>query len=133
MDNLKIIQWNIQEFKDKAKALRAVLLKDNIDIVLLQETLTRTERYTNIPGSQGFHCPIAQGGNRGISILVRNHINVTAITDLPNCGENVEIMGVNLTLRNLMLSIFNVYRRPREHDMDLYAILEIAVTPPTII
>ncbi|XP_069175648.1 kinesin-related protein 4-like [Procambarus clarkii] len=126
MDNLKIIQWNIQGIKNKAQTLRAVLIRDNIDIVLLQETLTRTERSINISRYRGYHCPIAQGGTRGISILVRNRINATVITDLPDCGEDVEIMEVNLTMRNSMLSIFNVYRSHTEHHMDISAIFETA-------
>ncbi|XP_069175659.1 sphingomyelin phosphodiesterase-like [Procambarus clarkii] len=43
-DNLKIIQWNIDGFKNKAQTLRLVLIRDNIDIVLFQKLLSRTER-----------------------------------------------------------------------------------------
>lgn len=61
-----------------------------------------------------FHLYHCQGGQKGLSILVRKDIYVEPLHIPNSCGLYVESLGVSITLQDTKLQIINIYRPPRD-------------------
>ncbi|KAG7174763.1 hypothetical protein Hamer_G018078 [Homarus americanus] len=68
--NLKITQWNVQGLSNKRHTVQAAVIANNIDVLILQETMTSKNKQFRLPGYQQYSVP--KGPNsHGSMILVR--------------------------------------------------------------
>jgi len=112
-DSISILQWNILGLQCNYPTLSLAITEDNFDVIVLQETLLPASNNFSINRYSAFHSPFIPNQSRGISIFIKSSIPCEEITPPPDCGENIESIGVKLTLQNTDLHIFNVYRPPR--------------------
>lgn len=109
LQQIRLLQWNIHGIKSKPPLLQLALAEQRYDIVILQEILLQSD--ISLSHYTGFHKLHTQGLNRGISILVRCYVR--SINPLHSCGPETEFQGLSVTLQDLELRIFNIYR-PQE-------------------
>lgn len=74
IDTLKILQWNTGGVHLKTHLLQAALFSEDLDVVLLQETLLQENHM----------------------ILVKDHKPCSPLAPI-NCGEHVEVQSVLVT------------------------------------
>lgn len=109
-EKISILQWNIYGLKPKLPTLSLALAEERYGIVLLQETLLKSD--ISLSNYTAYHQYQSQG-NRGLSILVRKDLYVERLPFRRFCGTEVEAMGVTVSLKNTTLQIYNIYRPPR--------------------
>lgn len=109
---LRLLQWNIQGARGKLHLLHEEAKRGNTDIFLLQETLTPVNKAIKLRGYTSYHLPHTRGGSQGISILVRNSIPNSQVTEPIDCGEGVDVLAVTILLHHTSLTIYNVYNPP---------------------
>ena len=107
---LNTLNINIDSAQAKKATLTAVCKTENYDVVTLQETLLPSHRRFKISGYNIFTTPFANG-NRGLAILTKTSIPAMKLHNPINCGDNVEVLAVRLTLLNNTLDIYNIYRK----------------------
>lgn len=109
--SLTLFQWNILGLEAKLPTLRLALAELRYEVVLLQETLLRSN--ISVANYNGFHMYHSQVGPRGLSILVQKDIYVEP-PHIPNsCGPNVESPGITISLQDTKPQIYNIYHPPR--------------------
>lgn len=93
-EKISILQWNIYGLKPKLPTLSLALAEERYGIVLLQETLLKSD--ISLSNYTAYHQYQSQG-NRGLSILVRKDLHVERLPFRRFCGTEVEAMGVTLS------------------------------------
>ena len=81
--NLSILQWNINSYSARSANLHAIVQTRSIDIVMLQETLTKdTVRFS------GYHSFVQAKvvGTRGLITLVKATIPCSRVDNPLSCG-----------------------------------------------
>ncbi|MPC49109.1 hypothetical protein E2C01_042903 [Portunus trituberculatus] len=126
------MQWNIQGPKRKHHLLQEAAKGDLVDVFLLQETLVTENRPLKLKGYICYNTPVVAGGAQGCSILVNSRIPSTLVPDPAFCGEGVEFMAVTLTLQNISLHVYNIYKS-RDCRLNLEEVFEQASITPTFI
>lgn len=111
----------------KKPLLEESATQDNIDIFLLQETLIPENRPFSLKGYNSFSLPHTRGGARGCMILIRNHIPATIIDPPLTVGNTIELLGVEITLENSSMKIYNVYRSATK-ELDLHEVTALAAS-----
>lgn len=109
---LHILQWNINGLQKNMPLLGLAIAEQRFDIIILQETLLKS--HTSLSSYTAFHKFYTAGSNRGISIFVKSDIYAESITTILPCGPEIEYQGISITLQNMHLQIFNIYRPPRD-------------------
>ena len=110
-EGLKILQWNIAGYKSKCSALRAVVMAEQFDVILLQETLIPASKTISFAGYIPFYFPYNPNPHsRGLLTLVKNTIPASKILQPIPCGEGVEVLAVKLQLLNHNFTIYNLYK-----------------------
>ena len=107
---IKTLNWNIAGANNKKATLIAHTKTENFDVITLQETLLNRGKKFRLNGYNTYTMP-HENTDRGLAILVKNTIPVKKITNPIFCGNNVEVLAVTLTLQNLHLNIYNIYRK----------------------
>jgi len=106
---LKIISWNINGLKSKRATLLKSIQHDQIDIVLLQETLATAP--INISGFQTFSIPAIPSNNAhwGIATLVRKGI-MASLVQLPSkLNSHAQALLIRVCLKHETVDILNIY------------------------
>ena len=132
---LNILNWNIAGANTKKAALIAHSKTENYDIILLQETLLQTGHKFKLNGFNVYTTP-HENTNRGLAILVRSTIPVKRIVNPISCGDNVEVLAVSITLQNITLDIYNIYRKITQGntgELDLTQLFAHAASTNTLI
>ena len=132
---LNTLNINIDSAQAKKATLTAVCKTENYDVVTLQETLLPSHRRFKISGYNIFTTPFANG-NRGLAILTKTSIPAMKLHNPINCGDNVEVLAVRLTLLNNTLDIYNIYRkitREQTGELQLTQLFAHASNTPTLI
>lgn len=114
---LTVLQWNINGVRGRKAYLEVFLAHHQVDICLLQETRHCHEVPVSIRGYQVFSLA-PEGRGRGLITLVRDDIPASRLSTRVNCGEEVETLGVNITLRDTSLLTVNLYR-PAASSLEL--------------
>ncbi|XP_068208325.1 uncharacterized protein [Palaemon carinicauda] len=96
-------------------SLIAICKTEEIDVILLQETLLTTGKKLRITGYNAYTTPQI-GTDKGLATLVRTTIPTTRLHNPIPCGTNVETMAVTLTLLNQKVDIYNIYRKINRED-----------------
>ena len=110
--------------------LQAVVRSRNIDVVMLQETLTVDN--VRFSGYHVFMLP-QTAGKRGLITLVKATIPCSAIADAPHCGEETESLAVEIQLAGGPLKLYNVYSRPGCSSLDISQVCASAVQDRVVI
>ena len=112
-DTLKVLQWNVQGLRGKRPELIQAIVEEDLDLVLLQETLAPKHLEWRIPGYTVRSLPRDKDGRRGSMIVVRSSLPHHRIIHSVHCGEGVEVMAVQLELPGLPLTVYNLYLSQR--------------------
>lgn len=96
--SLSLLQWNAFGVQGKLHLLRAAVEADNVDVILLQETLLPKGSTTTIKGYKAFHLISIIERIRGCSIHVRDSIPCVKLSNSISCGDGVEVIAVKLHL-----------------------------------
>ncbi|XP_076064443.1 uncharacterized protein LOC143038789 [Oratosquilla oratoria] len=94
-------------------SLLATIQEDQIDVVLLQETLLQDHHTFRVPGYTCYRKDIGSTG-RGLATLVKNKTPSVQIKDYLECGEATEVLVVQIQLAGVTLQCYNLYSRPTE-------------------
>ena len=132
-ETLRILQWNINGLRGRQHLLTADAQAKHRDVILLQETTLPEDTTLKIRGYKAYHSPAVEGQSRGCSIFVRDVIPSKRVENPIQCGENVEVIAVNITLRHLDLQIYNIYNGPRSINFDISEILATCASTHTFI
>jgi len=74
------------------------------------------------------------GQNRGISIFTKNSLHTQLITPAPECGARIECLGIQISLNESNLFLFNIYRPPHPtYELEMDELFGLAAHEPTII
>ena len=112
-DGIKVLQWNVQGLRGKRPEVIQAIVEEDLDLVLLQETLTPEHFEWRVAGYTIHSLPCGDNGRRGCMVVVRSSLPHRRIAAPVYCGEDVEVMAVQLELPGLPLTVYNVYRGPR--------------------
>ena len=111
LDTLRVLQWNIQGLRGKSHEVLEAIAREGMDIVLLQETLAPDTYTFRVPGYTVHQLPL--GPNcRGCMTIVRNVLPHRRLPRPIHCGDGVEVIAVELSLPNMSLAVYNIYRSP---------------------
>ena len=102
----------------------------NIDIIILQETSVKREVRIS-----GWHCFVLpkKDNTRGCITMVRQAIPCSRIENPANCGEEVEVLAVEIKLQQETFSIYNIYKRPQSGKLDMGEVCSLASQEQMII
>lgn len=103
----KIIQWNINSVKNQYEQLQELVIKENVDLVCLQETNLKINQTIKIKNYSCFNkirvnCLAASGG---ASILV----NMKHYHKELNLNTEMEAIAIQTMINNTNLTICNIY------------------------
>ena len=119
---LSIQQWNVEGVFNKKFPFTERLHKEDVDVACIQETHLNTNHRFSIRGYQTFRLDREGRHKGGVLILVRN---IAASDFKVDTNQQADIHGVNITVGNSAISIFNLYCPP---DKDLS--LQNIIVPP---
>lgn len=129
--SISILQRNILGLNYNYPTSSLTIVEDHFDII--QGTLLPATTNFFIEHYTAFHCPYIPYQFRGILIFVKSSIHCK-ITPPPDCGRNIECMGVKLTLLNTDLHIFNIFRPPwADCDLENEELFGITTNVATVI
>ena len=120
---LNVLQWNMQGLRPKKHQVLQTIIDENLDVVLLQETLTPASN-RRVTGYTLHSLPITVGGVRGCATLVRSFIPHCRMTNPVHCGDGVEALAVELQVGGRWLSVHNLYRS-QGHRLDARELLTL--------
>lgn len=112
LDSLRVLQWNVQGLRNKRPEILQAIVEEDLDLVLLQETLVPAHFEWRLAGYTVHSLPCGAGGRRGCMVIVRSSIPHHRITDPVSCGEGVDVVAVQLQLPRLEVAIYNIYSGP---------------------
>lgn len=130
---LNCLQWNVLGARSKKATLEETIRTGKYDIIILQETLLQQTQEFNLSGYKTF---ITYAGNskRGLAILCKNRIPAKQIIRPISCGNNIEVMAIQITLMDTTLDVYNIYRPPhRDKQLNLVELLAHTSEQPTLI
>ena len=113
--DLTIISWNIQGFKSNKNLLIAAIENKEPDIILLQETFTRTKYSIKIPGYTIYHSPrTINSGTVSQGLITAIHNNIPHNTSpLIYSSSDWQSITIELTgFKNGPLKVINTYVSP---------------------
>ncbi|XP_076046411.1 uncharacterized protein LOC143028348 [Oratosquilla oratoria] len=111
---LRVLQWNVQGLRPKKHQVLQAIFTENLDVVLLQETLTRADFEWRVAG-YSLHSLPATENTRGCAALVRSTIPHRRVSAPVDCGEGVEVLALELQVGGIPLLVYNIYRSQRYH------------------
>lgn len=127
--SLRIMHWNCRGFRSKEAILQAYVRLQELDVLLLQETnITESPRF---PGYEVYVLPPAQR-SWGCMTIVKRNLNSQKIDSPISCGDQIELLGVQLFIGNKTLSLYNIYK-PHTGTLDLGELFTEAEEEDTII
>ncbi len=132
---LKVLQWNVRGMRNNANKqayVSAMILQDDPDVVLLQETNLPPESTWKLSGYRVFH----RSGVRGLLVAVKSSIQAAEITEEVPAGNGVEVQTVELSLSDGPLRVFNIYRNcsgDRQAHLTPGPLLEVAQQQRSIV
>ena len=129
---LKILQWNLNSFRAKRAALMVTAKSEDIDIIMLQETLVKQGLPPTFSGYRVFSDPRIPQQTRGCMILVKNSIPSQRIDSPISCGNMVETQAVKIFLADQSLICYNIYKQ-HGGDLDISELMAEAESQPIII
>ena len=115
-NNIKILQWNCYGISKKYETLQANNA-EQFDIIILQETLLKNNKFK----MQGYNAHVLEAPTRqqgGCITLVKKEIKSNKIANPINCGENTEVLAVEIQLKDISIKIYNIYNHINS-DLDL--------------
>ena len=122
---LKVLQWNVQGLRPKKHQVLQTIFEENLDVVLLQETLTPADFEWRVAGYTIHSLPTTVEGSRGSATLVRSPISHRRTTNPVHCGDGVEVLTMELLVGGRCLSVDSLYRSQR-HRLDAGELLTLA-------
>ena len=121
---LRVLQWNVQGLRPKKHQVLQALFEEDLDVVLLQETLAPATFVWRVAGYTLHSLPAADG-TRGCAVLVRSAIPHSRVAAPVPCGDGVEVMALELHVGGLRLLVYNLYRSQR-HQLEAGELLTLA-------
>ena len=116
---LNILQWNAEGIYNKKLPFAERLNQEQIDVACVQEThLNPIHRFT-IRGYQTFRMDREGRHKGGVLILVKNNIPASEIQI--NTNQQAEIHGINATVNNTKITIYNLYC-PQDKNLSLQSL-----------
>jgi len=111
---LSILHWNARGLKYKEDELQEYLVKNDIDVCLIQETKLKTERDRTpvIDGYKFLRSDRIGANGGGLATLVKKNISYEEVLRAQKGGT--EILVVRRRQKKTMLNIRNVYVSQRE-------------------
>ena len=122
---LKILQWNVQGLRPKRHQVLQAAIEDELDVVLLQETLTPANFEWRVAGYTLHSLAATPEGGRGCAALVRNTIPHRRIPHPVYCGDGVEVLALELHVGGGLLNIYSLYRS-QTHLLEAGELLALA-------
>ena len=132
---VKILNWNIAGAATKKATLIAHCKTEQFDVITLQETLLKKGKKFKINGYNTYTTP-QENTDRGLAILVKNTLPAKRIANPIPCGDNVETLGITITLQDMNLNIYNLYRklhRDNTGTLELTQLFALTSTENTVI
>lgn len=107
-NKLSIICWNARSIINKSAELERLVINNNIDIVVLQETWLKSKHRFRL---KGFNCYRADSDHprRGLAILARESINVKILPGKETPQDNIDIMAAKIQLPQKIITLVNIY------------------------
>ena len=130
-DRVRLLHWNINGVRNKSAILHATANEENLDIILLQETLLPSSGSFSFSGYNTFSLPRTDT-DRGLLILVKNTIPCSLVSTPIDCGDNVEVQAVKIHLADTTLTCYNIYRH-MNGTLNLGELFTQASSEPTFI
>ena len=130
-DKVRILHWNVNGVRNKAALLQAIAKTEDLDIILLQETLLPATGSFSFTGYNMISLP-RTNENRGLLALIKNSIPYSTITTPIECGDNVETQAIKIYLADTTLTCYNIYKHING-SLDLGELFMQATTEPTLI
>lgn len=106
LKNLKMIQWNCRGIRGKIMEIESMLKSFDVDIFVLSETLLESTSEFYFNGYQIFRKERVSCTGGGVMIMVKNGI---VCQDLNVLSDAVEIIGVQVQLKNFKVNIGSIY------------------------
>ena len=113
---LNILQWNAAGIYSKKLPLTERLRADNVDVACIQETHLNPKHRFTIRGYQTFRMDREGRHEGGVLTLVNNSIPSRDFK--VDTNQQAEIHGVNVTVENTVITVFNVYS-PVDKELSL--------------
>ncbi|KAK3876645.1 hypothetical protein Pcinc_018574 [Petrolisthes cinctipes] len=92
---LRILQWNICGLRGNINSLKEAVVKEEIDVVHLQETLTTDETTPKLQGFEHYTLPHSDE-RRGLTTLIKRSIPQELLEQPTPCGEGVEVLAIKI-------------------------------------
>ena len=121
---IRVLQWNVRGLRPKKHQVLQAVFEEDLDVVLLQETLTPADFEWRVAGYTLHSLPAAEG-TRGCAALVRSAIPHRRVPSPVHCGDGVEVLALELQVGGLPLMMYNLYRSPR-HQLEAGELLALA-------
>ncbi|XP_076058576.1 uncharacterized protein LOC143035595 [Oratosquilla oratoria] len=121
---LRVLQWNVQGLRPKKHQVLQAIFTENLDVVLLQETLTRADFEWRVAGYSLLSLPATEN-TRGCTALVRSTIPHRRVSAPVHCREGVEVLALELQVGGIPLLVYNIYRSQR-HQLEAGELLSLA-------
>ena len=121
---LKVLQWNVQGLRPKKHQVLQAIFEEDLDVVLLQETLTPVTFEWRVAGYT-LHSLHATEGTRGCAALVRSTIPHHRVASPVHCGDNVEVLALKMQVGGRPLLLYNIYRSQR-HTLEAGELVTLA-------
>ncbi|MPC39679.1 hypothetical protein E2C01_033224 [Portunus trituberculatus] len=96
---LRVLQWNVQGLRPKKHQVLQAVFEENLDVVLLQETLTPAAFEWRVAGYTLHSLPAADG-TRGCAVLVRSAIPHSQVAAPVHCDDGV-VLALELPVGSL--------------------------------
>ena len=109
-DMLSVICYNVRSFHKNADAFLGIFSSKSPDIVILTETWFSNYCIKDIAGYTGFHTAREGMRSGGVSVFVKCGIAARCVADKSYADENIEICTVEVSLRNVNLIVYGIYR-----------------------
>ena len=115
---VKILQWNVQGLKGKLHLLEEYVLKNNISIILVQETLMNEGKKAKISGFKHYQ-ENRKEGTRGMSIYISSKLKHSYMGYNINETGCVETQKIEVTVGGLTYVIINMYAHSNKEVRDI--------------
>ena len=108
--------------------------EENIDVAMLQETLTKNSEKIKIAGYNSYTNIMNNPRHfRGVVTLVKKKLKSKKIEQAIPCGENVEVLAVSVLCQTSEVVIYNIYNSPNHGELEISEVLQHASAHPAVV
>lgn len=111
-EKLKIAFWNANSVRNKKSLLLDFIKRENIDIMLVNETFLRKSEKFNVPNFNIYRRDRENKPGGGVAIIIPRSIPHSELP-VPDTSPNIEAVGVRIKTKTGNINIYSVYIPPK--------------------